>query len=569
MSVQPHQVVAAVVKLAIRPAFGLPLSRRLTASVAARSGGTLVCPEQAALLRGRFLAELHDPVRVIEWQGERFVRVLGLCVVWCRRDGTLAVFDWWSGKLAQAPSERVSLLGMPTRVRWLRVHARAAARELLAWARRRGIDTSLAAATNAAEALFREFLADARANVDLAAVRREVAAALRIDRQSMRVAARLALPVERCYPITVADYNLAVSRRQELAEVDRHAPALLPIYVVLSARPNWPVAEEPLAALRSTLIGAGLSARHWRWMLKRDRRILRPLLRFFPIGTRGEREHAVIEYLRVLELLHEHRRSRPLSPSTIERVLTIFGNERSREHEYCSWIRGRRFQIVLADFDDSGEVSAERWSELDLVLRWAYCHDATTMDERQRSAGWPWLVRTARRWCKRALLQVRSADWSWPVLVERLDVGGLQWIGLGSQLELWDEGLAMHHCADMYWESCAHGESLVFSLRDEARRIATARLELVRGEWQLAEVAGPANLSVSGSTRALLEPLLAAVRARQAVLGAVALPVRACHASTPSTTGAATAVTHGLAKINASEPMFSTTNASRPIGRPK
>jgi hypothetical protein len=134
------------------------------------------------------------------------------------------------------------------------------------------------------------------------------------------------------------------------------------------------------------------------------------------------------------------------------------------------------------------------------VLRWIAWANQVAFDKPQRRAGWDYLVRSAAQWDKerREWLELEGKRWPVPMAPREIYPFLVQFLENGVQL--WQEGNAMHHCADSLADACEKGHVLCFSVRDreDGHRIATVALrrrDVGRGQrsprwelWQMARV---------------------------------------------------------------------------------
>jgi hypothetical protein len=89
-------------------------------------------------------------------------------------------------------------------------------------------------------------------------------------------------------------------------------------------------------------------------------------------------------------------------------------------------------------------------------------------------------------------LQLESLHWRVPL--HPVTIGDYTAVPLTCGRDLWEESIAMRHCADLYGERCKSGSFLVLSVRDAGgHRKATIALEQRKGVWALAHAVGPAN----------------------------------------------------------------------------
>jgi len=78
----------------------------------------------------------------------------------------------------------------------------------------------------------------------------------------------------------------------------------------------------------------------------------------------------------------------------------------------------------------------------------------------------------------------------------RATVNGLDIIPIDNSGDLYREGAEMHHSVGKYTDSVSAGNYYVYSIRREAKRVATAGLVLQGGQAFLDQIRGPCNAQV-------------------------------------------------------------------------
>ena len=76
----------------------------------------------------------------------------------------------------------------------------------------------------------------------------------------------------------------------------------------------------------------------------------------------------------------------------------------------------------------------------------------------------------------------------WLERVEPYHDGAYEVVELTDAVELADEGAAMRHCVGTYASRCLSGNTRIFSIRKDEKRIATARVEKQNEAWKLQEL---------------------------------------------------------------------------------
>jgi hypothetical protein len=147
-------------------------------------------------------------------------------------------------------------------------------------------------------------------------------------------------------------------------------------------------------------------------------------------------------------------------------------------------------------------------AETHSILRWVWDKKIKVLDRKQRQGGWTYLVGRAKEYAqdKQSLLSVENLYWESPRPEQ--EIAGHQVIPLTSGRALWDEAVAMKHCADLYAERCLKGQWLLFSVRDlTGKRKATISYERGCEEWDFVQVCGTANSQVSESVMEVVKVL--------------------------------------------------------------
>lgn len=73
------------------------------------------------------------------------------------------------------------------------------------------------------------------------------------------------------------------------------------------------------------------------------------------------------------------------------------------------------------------------------------------------------------------------------------EAGGFEFVALRSGLDLFTEGAAMRHCVSTYVRKVMSGQSRIYSVRKDGRRVATLELSEVGRSWAPVQIKGPYN----------------------------------------------------------------------------
>ena len=493
-----------------RPAFGLapdvpdPLKRPpepWQSSLAAKPPKGLKHlhnPRQFARTWDRLLALVRDPVQEVMVGSTRQFSIGGNSVVEIEHDRTMTSWLWHGEELHQpCPNNRnqwtVVLQGMPYHRLWLKNLTRMVAREVHMHARATGVESTGLQACHYAEWAFGVFDRQLRRHADMRQMRQRVASALRIDPALLSIAARTPRTTMPANIVVLGAYNRALRHRALLESLQREAPNLVPLYAALCDQPNFPKIGEPIARLRSYLLGwLLLSQRSWRMVANSNGRLLQPLAEFY----KGDIASATEQHLRFLDLLTQ---SRQIPAWVIRAMLNKWGNSDHRWESYCSDVNAHIevWRHVVSRLLKIQRPSPALLEEFDLVQRWITRPGAPkALEKNERHAGWSWMVRRATEWAQRQQQELQAQE-GWPVPFDFANVADWSIVPLRNPFALWEEARVMRHCADQFTDVCLQGKALLLSVRLGQKRVATVSLQSEGGVWQLAQVKGFANTPAS------------------------------------------------------------------------
>jgi hypothetical protein len=159
--------------------------------------------------------------------------------------------------------------------------------------------------------------------------------------------------------------------------------------------------------------------------------------------------------------------------------------------------------VVRLYFVGKDAPSENQIQELKLVLEWL-SSIRQPLTRAQKQGAWSWLIRKAKEWDAAEVLLFQAQFKHWPVPFRALQVGTLELRAISNAHDLLGEGNAMSHCVGSYVEKCSRGESLVFSVFQAEKHIATA--EYCSGEegWRLNSALGPRNSALSPKIQSIL-----------------------------------------------------------------
>ncbi|HDR9068222.1 TPA: PcfJ domain-containing protein [Burkholderia vietnamiensis] len=137
------------------------------------------------------------------------------------------------------------------------------------------------------------------------------------------------------------------------------------------------------------------------------------------------------------------------------------------------------------------------------VLDWVYW-DGLARGLPDKNSTWQSMMRQSADWhlARRTAREIRTLRWE--SLLPICEIDGYRVLPLTSSEALYVEGYQMHHCVGSYDSWCADGEFRIFSLVDPEGMRSTLCIEQTdAGRWQVQQVRGTCNASVSKVTHAI------------------------------------------------------------------
>lgn len=470
-------------------------------------------PALLSQLWSRLIQVVREPTQTV-WSGDiRWVQVTGVAVLGFMPDGTVQPYlhepvEDGSTRLERLDPWTVVLQGCPYRDLWLKALARLACWDVQQHALQRGVQLSDGQAGGYARWAFAHFSRQLTRHADLRQMRARVARVLALEPAAVAMAARLPVTTRSDALVVLGAYNRVQQHRAAFEAVAREAPNLLPIFGAVCDSFGFPDEGEALARLRRFLVQIqGLSPRTWRYLCNAGYRVLKPLAEFYG----GDVDRAAVEHLALLDLIGVST----CSPRWLVRTLLAgWGDAGNRWASYANDVaKHQKLWAHLARTLTRMGPDQIELDKLDLVRRWIFdLPEGVAPDSQQRAAGWPWLLRHANDWAE---VQRRRAETqkSWSTWTETVAVGRWTLRPLNSALDLWEEALAMRHCAETFVERCQSGDHVMFSVTEGSRRVGTALMTRTVHGWCLGQVKGFANAVVSNQLAASLEAWMAGLPA--------------------------------------------------------
>lgn len=250
--------------------------------------------------------------------------------------------------------------------------------------------------------------------------------------------------------------------------VARENPQLLPLLLayVQQIPPGTNVnCKDPVAALKSALLEAGLSEAAWRYAARHGARLFR-----IPWAISADvPPFAVVKmYLHALDVAGLPP---PPPPMVIKALLHGYNqNDGNRVHLQYDFHKDinplamraglleadkRRHDADMASFVEKF-IGVCRWSE-DLSIH---------LDKNQIKRGWSWLVSQWEKHEEVQTLLAESENRFWHTRLDQFQLGQWLVIPIDSSLELIRESMAMRNCLTNYRNDCEDGRIEIYSIRD-------------------------------------------------------------------------------------------------------
>ena len=469
---------------------------------------------------------LKRPVVKVETGAGDFYSILG-CAVFCKGvDGSFRTASWSTSpartgdELVEFVPRETPILDFPRTDLWQRMIRRSLDEQALD----RIADPVKAEQWGAwAWAILHERLLK---SIDLSALRASIRAGLELDRGTVTRlrkacgAARQPLP-------SVCEYNTWLLEAEYLDALWQHSPLLAIIGSGLDlSDARCRGSQEPLAVLKRACAAHGIKPLQWRLLAHPESPLL-PLYRSFvsefSASPLTERVADFLSLIRMLGL------SKPLPLNAWRSFLSMVGTRNRPEPQYA-----RALAPVAASLQHMVRLIERGAAPVDSDVFSAQVHDicAWIADNRiqefcapVRRLGWRHLRERGFNYAEKRRYQLALEAMHWDVPIHPMTVGEFTAIPLASGKDLWDESVAMRHCADLYAKPCQEGTALLFSVRAASgARYATIALTQKDGVWSLLQACGHSNSQVGPELDELVEVLLVIVRAVHALSRQIDLP---------------------------------------------
>jgi hypothetical protein len=267
---------------------------------------------------------------------------------------------------------------------------------------------------------------------------------------------------------------------------------------------------EPSARFKQACLSCGVKPAQWSLLAAPGS----PLMSIWKIFIReflGQRFGEPAEdFLGVIALL---KPTREIDPDVWRIILSMVGTRASAPESYADELAPvcgtLRHIIRLLEAGKAPQNRDQRITELHEICAWVADRVVRQILPQQRRRGWAFLVRSARKHAEQRQRALELESLHWHVPLHPVTVGDYTAVPLTCGRDLWEESIAMRHCADLYGERCKSGSFLVLSVRDAGgHRKATIALEQRKGDWKLAHAVGPANRQLGKAFDEVIETTL-------------------------------------------------------------
>jgi PcfJ-like protein len=443
----------------------------------------------------RLITLVREPVKeIFTSQGYRAVQVLGQTVLLVLPNGLLHAWVWDSTRergmhLKRLSHDAVALSGHYFENDWLLRLAELVTLEIRAHV---CFDELRACSYGAwCFELFAKVLAE---HADLAWMRKRIQHTLALEPHifglSQETISRLGLPGS----VTVAQYNHVLRRFAVLKDVQRESPQLIGLYEALCTHVDFPEDGEPLQRLKRFLKAQGLTQRGWNMVLSMTASDLAPIYEIYE----GVLLSAVLDYVLLLDSIGFH----VSRPHWFIRAIwsgnggVPNGNGGFRRDFAEQGYLACASHVVRLYFEGKDAPSEDQTQELKLVLEWL-SRIRQPLTRTQKQGGWSWLLRKAMEWDAAEVLLAQAQYKHWPTPCRHLQAGPLVLRAISNDHDLVAEGQTMRHCVGTYASQCSTGATLIFSVFQDGKHIATAEYRRELDGWILNSAMGPRNSRLS------------------------------------------------------------------------
>jgi hypothetical protein len=260
-------------------------------------------------------------------------------------------------------------------------------------------------------------------------------------------------------------FNTVWNHERQFRQVSRENPRLLPLLMAfLCAGFTLSEDRDPIATLKSAIIGEGHTEAAWRYVAHHGSRLFK-----IPWAITNSQNpfEVALHYLSAIEF---GGLPPPPPPSITTTFLHAFNEHQGKDAQVAANFHSPIGPVVLraamleADKRRHDPNLSEFADQFLGVCEWSDA-SSVSIDLNQARAGWPWLVRQqqAAEMVETAIADARNATWK--IRLARQVINGWDVVPLDSSAALIREALAMRNCLRNYVEQCRNGEVEIYSVR--------------------------------------------------------------------------------------------------------
>lgn len=252
--------------------------------------------------------------------------------------------------------------------------------------------------------------------------------------------------------------------------------------------------QKAFEKLKVKLIRGGLLTNQaWKSLLRQPSDVLAKIVKNVDFDYYFERD------IKVLNLIAEAIQIQTLNPKVIQLMFdgirnicrwNGYSSERGHVTSEVNISNAMSFVRTLNQLDDA-IASDENFEHVVVNVR-DYVRNLTTALPK---VTWKSLVNRSEAWhFEIQVKEVEAYQATWTSRLGVYPVGTLLAIELNSSQLLVEESYAMHHCVKSYISECVAGESRIFSIRKDGKRVATLEIQPANeGKWKVAQLRGFVN----------------------------------------------------------------------------
>lgn len=339
-----------------------------------------------------------------------------------------------------------------------------------------------------------------RARTRVKPLRFALRAALNIDPSIMALARRSRVNIRR-HRISQPWLTFVWQNRDMLERVQREAPTVLAPAAELAHLDAETRSQDPVRRLRRWLTTKGVGNNGWLRLLRHSVRPYRQLM------TEQVPRNAMNCLPMALRLTSGVEAPEAICPTVWSSLLSLFPRHDTPQSTLeltADWPRKVFAESAWRARIASKDGNLQQFIRTEWAPILSYLLDPNTLDENQVRAGWKCWLRLARENEQRQRAETNLE--SWPFAIASWNFDEIEFKSIDNSVDLYDEGVALHHCAQDTSSACTSGRYRCYRVFGPNLR-ATLGLGRVKGGWKVNELRTYCNGKVSGRARFAAEAL--------------------------------------------------------------